>query len=381
MKVAIVKERSLYEMRVAASVETVKKMIALGLEVIVEKGAGMASAIRDEDYKNAGATLAKDFAAAVQKADIVLKVQRPLSSKEEGIDEVSLLPQEVTLIAMLAPYNTPEQFKNYASRKITAFSLELAPRITRAQSMDVLSSQGNLAGYRAVIEASTLFGRVFPMMMTAAGTVPPARILILGAGVAGLQAIATARRLGAIVSAFDVRAAAKEQVESLGATFISVESEEKGEGTGGYAKEMSADYQKRQAEKIHEAVQKSDIVITTALIPGKPAPRLVTESMVRDMKEGSVIIDMAVEAGGNVEGSALAQVTEKHGVKICGYANLPSRIARDASALYARNVFNFLDLLWDKEQKKLNINLEDDIIKATTITQKGKIIHPQFSSK
>ncbi|GAO97813.1 NAD(P) transhydrogenase subunit alpha part 1 [Caedimonas varicaedens] len=381
MKVAIVKERSPYEMRVAASVETVKKMIALGLEVIVEKGAGIASAIRDEDYKNAGATLAKDFAAAVQKADIVLKVQRPLSSKEEGIDEVSLLPQEVTMIAMLAPYNTPEQFKNYASRKITAFSLELAPRITRAQSMDVLSSQSNLSGYRAVIEASNLFGRVFPMMMTAAGTVPPARILILGAGVAGLQAIATARRLGAIVSAFDVRAAAKEQVESLGATFISVESEEKGEGTGGYAKEMSADYQKRQAEKIHEAVQKSDIVITTALIPGKPAPRLVTDSMVRDMKEGSVIVDMAVEAGGNVEGSALAQVTEKHGVKICGYANLPSRIARDASALYARNIFNFLNLLWDKEQKKLNINLEDDIIKATAITQKGKIIHPQFASK
>ena len=381
MKVAIVKERSPHEMRVAASVETVKKMIALGLEVIVEKGAGIASAIRDEDYKNAGATLAKDFAVAVQKADIVLKVQHPLSSTEEEIDEVSLLPQEVTLIAMLAPYNTPEQFKNYASRKITAFSLELAPRITRAQSMDVLSSQSNLAGYRAVIEASTLFGRVFPMMMTAAGTVPPARILILGAGVAGLQSIATARRLGAIVSAFDVRAAAKEQVESLGATFISVESEEKGEGTGGYAKEMSADYQKRQAEKIHEAVQKSDIVITTALIPGKPAPRLVTDSMVRDMKEGSVIVDMAVEAGGNVEGSALAQVTEKHGVKICGYANLPSRIARDASALYARNVFNFLDLLWDKEQKKLNINLEDDIIKATAITQKGKIIHPQFGPK
>jgi len=381
MKVAIVKERSPHEMRVAASVETVKKMIALGLEVIVEKGAGIASAIRDEDYKNAGATLAKDFAAAVQKADIVLKVQRPLSSKEEGIDEVSLLPQEVTMIAMLAPYNTPEQFKNYASRKITAFSLELAPRITRAQSMDVLSSQSNLSGYRAVIEASTLFGRVFPMMMTAAGTVPPARILILGAGVAGLQAIATARRLGAIVSAFDVRAAAKEQVESLGATFISVESEEKGEGTGGYAKEMSADYQKRQAEKIHEAVQKSDIVITTALIPGKPPPRLVTDSMVRDMKEGSVIVDMAVEAGGNVEGSVLAQVTEKHGVKICGYANLPSRIARDASALYARNIFNFLNLLWDREQKKLNINLEDDIIKATIITQKGKIIHPQFASK
>lgn len=379
MKVAIVKERTPREMRVAASVETVKKMIALGLEVIVEKGAGLGAAIRDEDYKSAGAALAKDFAAAVQKADVVLKVQRPLLSKE--IDEISILPEGVTLIAMLAPYTAPEQFKNYASRKITAFSLELAPRITRAQSMDVLSSQSNLAGYRAVMEASNLFGRAFPMMMTAAGTIPPARVLILGAGVAGLQAIATARRLGAIVSAFDVRAAAKEQVESLGASFISVESEEKGEGTGGYAKEMSADYQKRQAEKIHEAVKKNDIVITTALIPGKPSPRLITDSMIRDMKEGSVIVDMAVEAGGNVEGSEVSEVVKKHGVQICGYANLPSRIARDASALYARNILNFLTLLWDKEQKKLNINLEDDIIKATAITQKGKIIHPQFGAK
>lgn len=381
MKVAIVKERRLHETRVAASAETVKKMIALGFEVIVEKGAGLASAIRDEDYKTAGAHLAKDFAACVQKADIVLKVQRPLSKEEGGIDEIAALPEGSTLIAMLSPHTAPEQFREYAARKINALSLELAPRITRAQAMDVLSSQSNLAGYRAVIEASTLFGRVFPMMMTAAGTVPPARVLILGAGVAGLQAIATARRLGAIVSAFDVRAAAREQVESLGASFVSVESEEVGEGTGGYAKEMSVDYQKRQAEKIHETVKKNDIIITTALIPGKPAPRLITEPMIRDMKEGSVIIDMAVEAGGNVEGSELGKVIEKHGVKICGYGNLSSRIARDASALYARNMLNFLTLLWDNEQKKLHINLEDEIIKATAITQGGKIIHPQFDGK
>jgi NAD(P) transhydrogenase subunit alpha len=381
MKIAIVKERRPTEMRVAASVETVKKMCAMGLKVVVEKGAGLASAIRDEDFKEAGATLAKDFSNTVQSANVILKVQRPLSSEEGPIDEISAIPEGATLIGMLAPYSSAHCFKSYNSQKITSFSLELVPRITRAQSMDVLSSQSNLAGYRAVIEASALFGRVFPLMMTAAGTLPPTKVLILGAGVAGLQAIATARRLGAVVSAFDVRSAAKEQVESLGATFISVESDETGEGTGGYAKEMSADYQKRQKEKIHEALQKNDIIITTALIPGKSAPLLITESMLEGIKEGSVIVDMAVEAGGNVEGSVLNQVIEKNGVKICGYGNLSSRIARDASALYARNVFNFLSLLWDKQQEKLNIDFNDEIIKATAITHEGKIIHPQFASQ
>ena len=378
MKIAVVKERRPQESRVAASPETVKKMIALGLEVSVEKDAGLASAFSDQEYEKSGAKIAKDYKTCVQGADIVLKVQRPLLESEGKIDESLSLPEGSILIGMLNPYGTPEQFTTYNTRQVRSFSLELAPRITRAQNLDVLSSQNNLAGYRAVVEGAALFGRAFPMMMTAAGTIPPARILILGAGVAGLQAIATARRLGAIVSAFDVRSVAKEQVESLGATFISVESEETGEGTGGYAKEMSQDYQKKQSEKIHESVQKSDIVITTALIPGKPAPRLITSAMIADMKPGSVIVDMALETGGNVEGSQKDQIVDHHQVQICGYSNLPSRIARDASALYARNVFNFLTLLLKKNEEKFDLNLEDEIIKATLVTQEGQIINPQF---
>ena len=378
MKIAIVKERRPFEMRVAASPETVKKMVALGLTVRVEKGAGLSSAISDQDYQNAGASIATNYSSCVSKADIVLKVQRPLMEGDGKTEEFSGLPKGATLIGMLNPYSAPEQFKHYITRQIQSFSLELAPRITRAQNLDVLSSQNNLAGYRAVIEGATLFGRAFPMMMTAAGTIAPARVLILGAGVAGLQAIATARRLGAIVSAFDVRAAAKEQVESLGATFISVESEETGEGTGGYAKEMSQKYQEQQGQKIHEAVQKSDIVITTALIPGRPAPRLITEAMIADMKPGSVVVDMAVETGGNVEGSEINQIVTKHHVQICGYANLPSRIARDATALYARNVFNFLSLLLQKTDDKFEMNLDDEIIKATLVTQNDQILNPQF---
>ncbi|MGI4852114.1 MAG: Re/Si-specific NAD(P)(+) transhydrogenase subunit alpha [Janthinobacterium lividum] len=378
MKIAIVKERRPFEMRVAATPETVKKMVALGLTISVEKGAGLASAISDQDYQNAGATIVATYNACVSKANVVLKVQRPLMEGEGKTEEFSALPKGSTLIAMLSPYASPEQFKQYNTRQIQSFSLELAPRITRAQNLDVLSSQNNLAGYRAVIEGATLFGRAFPMMMTAAGTIAPARVLILGAGVAGLQAIATARRLGAIVSAFDVRAAAKEQVESLGATFISVESEETGEGTGGYAKEMSQTYQDQQAQKIHEVVQKSDIVITTALIPGKPAPRLVTDTMIAAMKAGSVVVDMAVETGGNVEGSEVNQVVIKHNVQICGYANLPSRIARDATALYARNVFNFLSLLLQKTDDKFEMHLEDEIIKATLVTKDDQILNAQF---
>ena len=378
MKVSILKERRPQECRVAASPETVKKLLELGLTVTVEKGAGLASSMRDEDYKAVGAHIAKDVPSCLEKAQIVLKVQRPLAKGEGDVDEVSALPEGAFLIGMLSPHTAPEQCASYAAQKIQAFSLELAPRITRAQSIDVLSSQSNLAGYRAVIEASFLFDRVFPMMMTAAGTVPPARVLILGAGVAGLQAIATARRLGAIVSAFDVRVAAKEQVESLGASFISVEREEEGEGRGGYAREMSTDYQKRQSEKIQEALSTNDIVITTALIPGKPAPCLISHEMLSCMKSGSVIVDMAVEAGGNVAGSELGKVVEKKGVKICGYGNLASRVARDATALYARNVLNFIRLLWDDGQKKMHVNLEDEIIKNTLLTQEGRVVHPQF---
>ncbi|MBN9412875.1 MAG: Re/Si-specific NAD(P)(+) transhydrogenase subunit alpha [Candidatus Paracaedimonas acanthamoebae] len=380
MKIAIPKERRTGETRVAASPDTVKKLVGMGFEVIVEKEAGLSASIPDEQYQEAGATIMKDFSSTVSQAQIVLKVQSPLHKGEGELDEISLLPKDVVLIGMLSPYANREQLSYYVKSKITSFSLEFVPRITRAQSMDVLSSQTNLAGYRAVIEASQVFDRAFPMMMTAAGTIAPARVLILGAGVAGLQAIATARRLGAVVSAFDVRAAAKEQVESLGATFVFVEADESGEGSGGYAKEMSEDYKKRQSAKIKEEIAKNDIVITTALIPGKQAPLLITEDMVQAMKPGSVIVDMAIEAGGNCNLTEVGKVKEKHGVKIVGYPQLATRIPRDSSALYARNILNFLSLLYDKEAKTLKLELEDEILQAAVLTHGGKIIHPQFQS-
>lgn len=380
MKIAIPKERRIGETRVAASPDTVKKLVGMGFEVIVEKEAGLSASIPDEQYQEAGATIMKDFSSTVSQAQIILKVQSPLHKGEGEIDEISLLPKDAILIGMLSPYTNREQFNYYVKSKITSFSLEFVPRITRAQSMDVLSSQTNLAGYRAIIEASQVFDRAFPMMMTAAGTIAPARVLILGAGVAGLQAIATARRLGAVVSAFDVRAAAKEQVESLGATFVFVEADESGEGSGGYAKEMSEDYKKRQSAKIKEEISKNDIIITTALIPGKQAPLLITEDMVQAMKPGSVIVDMAIEAGGNCNLTELGKVKEKHGVKIVGYPQLATRIPRDSSALYARNILNFLSLLYDKEAKTLKLELEDEILQAAVLTHGGKIIHPQFQS-
>lgn len=282
---------------------------------------------------------------------------------------------------MLAPFDNRAALPGWAAKNLSTFALELIPRITRAQTMDVLSSQSNLAGYRAVIEAANAFGRAFPMMMTAAGTVPPARVLVLGAGVAGLQAIATARRLGAIVSAFDVRAAAKEQVQSLGATFVEVEGAENAETSGGYAKEVSEDFKMRQQAKIHETLKKSDIAIATALIPGKPAPVLITEAMVKDMKPGSVIVDLAVERGGNCPLSEAGKVVQKHGVTLIGHDNMPSRIAVDASALYARNVFSFLSLLINKDKKdELHINVEDEIIKGTLLTHQGQVVHPQFTT-
>ncbi len=380
MKIAIPKERRAGETRVAASPDTIKKLIDMGFDVCVEKGAGILASIPDEQFKNAGATLAQDFASTVAKANIVLKVQSPLLKGEGELDEASLLPQGTILIGMLSPYNNRDQLNQYTKTKITSFSLELVPRITRAQSMDVLSSQTNLAGYRAVIEAAQVFNRAFPMMMTAAGTITPARVLILGAGVAGLQAIATAKRLGAVVSAFDVRAAAKEQVESLGATFIFVDANESGEGTGGYAKEMSEDYKRRQSEKIKEAISKNDIVITTALIPGKQAPLLITEDMVEAMKPGSVVVDMAIEAGGNCSLAEYGKIKEKHGVKIIGYPQLATHVSRDSSALYARNILNFLSLLYDKESKTLKVEFEDEILQAAVLTHAGKIVHPQFQS-
>ncbi|MFN7709628.1 MAG: Re/Si-specific NAD(P)(+) transhydrogenase subunit alpha [Holosporales bacterium] len=387
MKIAVLKESRPYEARVAATPETVKKMISRGLEVVVETGAGLASSFSDDAFKEAGAVIAKSTAAAVKDAAIILKVQRPevgtaKKTSKSAEDEGSLsLPSGSLLIGMLAPHADHESLKAYARQKITTISLELVPRITRAQTMDVLSSQANLAGYRAVIEAASLYDKALPLMMTAAGTVAAAKVLILGAGVAGLQAIATARRLGAIVSAFDVRAAAKEQVLSLGATFIEVQSEETGEGTGGYAKEMSADYQKRQAEKITEAMAASDIVIGTALIPGKPAPKLMTEAMVKSMKPGSVIVDMATESGGNCEISEKDQIVEKYGVKIIGHSNLPSRIARDASALYARNVWNYLQLILTGDKPELHLNMADEIVAASVLTHGGEIVHPHFKGE
>jgi NAD(P) transhydrogenase subunit alpha len=370
MEVAIAKERRPEERRVAASPDTVKRMAGMGLEVLIEPGAGDGAAFSDAGYEEAGARI---DANAVDHADLVLKVQRPTA------DELSRLKRGSALIALLQALQHRDDAEAYARAGITAFDMMLVPRITRAQSMDVLSSQANLAGYKAVLDAAAAFGRAFPMMMTAAGTIAPARVLVMGAGVAGLQAIATARRLGAIVSATDVRAAAKEQVESLGATFLTVDLEamKAAETAGGYAKEMGEDFQRRQREHVGEALKKTDIVICTALIPGRKAPILVTREMLAGMKPGSVIVDLAVEQGGNVEGSALGEiVTTDNGVTILGYANMPSRIAVDASALYAKNVLAFLGLI--VKDKTLTIDTTDEIVKGTLLTREGAVVHPSF---
>jgi NAD(P) transhydrogenase subunit alpha len=381
MKVAITKETRPHEMRVAASPETVKKMAAMGLDLVVETGAGLEASFTDAAYQAAGAAIAADAASACSGAGLVLRVQRPQHG--EGVDELAFLASGTALVAILSPMQNPDDVAAYAKAGLTTFSMDLIPRITRAQAMDVLSSQSNLAGYKAVIEAAFEYGHAFPMMMTAAGTIPPARAVIMGAGVAGLQAIATARRLGAIVSAFDVRAAAKEQVESLGASFIEVDAEaaKQAETAGGYAKEMSEDYQRRQREKIHEVLKKADIVICTAQIPGKKAPVLVTGAMIADMKPGSVIVDLAIESGGNAEGGRLGEVvTTANGVKLVGYANMPSRIAADASALYAKNLLAFLGLIVDKETKGLKIDTSDEIVKGTLVTRDGAIVHPVLAA-
>jgi NAD(P) transhydrogenase subunit alpha len=382
MKIGIPKERRPSEKRVAASPETVKKLVAMGIEVVVEKEAGHASFFPDRFYREGGARIAPDAGAVFREADVILKVQRPLVEPLLEVDEIALLRPGQTLIAILDALANRDQVKVYAEKEVTSISLELLPRITRAQSMDVLSSQSNLAGYKAVIDAAYHFGRLFPMMMTAAGTIAPARVLVLGAGVAGLQAVATAKRLGAMVSAFDVRPAAKEQVESLGAKFVEVPSEEaeSAETKGGYAKEMSEEYKKKQAELIHETAKKSDIIITTALIPGKRAPVLVTEEMVRDMKPGSVIFDLAAPAGGNCPLCVMDQAVVAHGVTILSYENVPSRVPMDASILYARNVFNFLVPMIDREMKTLRIDREDEIIRGTLLTHQGRIVHPSFKS-
>jgi len=379
MKIAVPKERRSYEKRVAATPDAVKRYRALGFDVVIEAGAGVDASYLDEMYTAAGAEVISDATVALRDADLVLKVQRPMN-EGEGRNEIGLIKPGAVLVAMLNPYGARADLDAFARGNIIAMSMELVPRITRAQTMDVLSSQSNLAGYKSVLDAAEQYGRVFPMMMTAAGTVPPARVLVMGAGVAGLQAIATARRLGAIVSATDVRPVAKEQVESLGATFVMVESDEtkQAETSGGYAKEMTDDYKRRQAELITETLKKQDIVICTALIPGRAAPQLISEDMLRTMKPGSVVIDLAVEQGGNCALSEAGKIVEAYGVKIVGHRNVPSRIAVDASALYARNLVNFVTLLAAKEGGRLAINWEDEIVRGVTLTRDGAIVHPQF---
>ncbi|MDC7788643.1 Re/Si-specific NAD(P)(+) transhydrogenase subunit alpha [Rhodoplanes sp. TEM] len=374
MKIAICAEADAAEPRVAGTPETVKKMKALGADVAVEPGAGLKSGILDADYEAAGATISRD---AARDADIVLKVRRPNEMELTGYKKGALV------VAIMDPYGHEAALAALARAGVTAFAMELMPRITRAQVMDVLSSQANLAGYRAVIDASAEYGRAFPMMMTPAGTVPAAKAFIMGVGVAGLQAIATARRLGAIVTATDVRPAVKEQVASLGAKFIAVEDEEfkQAETAGGYAKEMSKEYQAKQAALVADHVKKQDIVITTALIPGRPAPRLITAEMVASMKPGSVIVDLAVERGGNVEGVKPGEVVEVNGVKIVGHLNVAGRLAASSSALYAKNLYAFLEVLIDKKTKELALNWEDEILKATCLTRDGAVVHPNFAPK
>lgn len=387
MKIAVLQERRAHEKRVAATPDSVKKLRALGFEVVVEAGAGTSCSIPDDAFAAAGAQVEPDLAKVLAGADLVLKVQRPLLAGEGELDELKLIPRNALLLGNLAPFSHPGALPLYAQAGITAVSMEMIPRITRAQAMDVLSSQSSLAGYRAVLDAAYEFHRAFPMMMTAAGTVAPAKVMVLGAGVAGLQAIATAKRLGAVVSATDVRPAAKEQVESLGGKFVMVDSEEvrNAETAGGYAKEMSEEFKRQQAQLIADTIKKQDIVICTALIPGRKAPTLVNDEMVHSMRPGSLIVDLAVEQGGNCTLSRPGEIVEVNGVRIIGHYNVPSRIATDASTLYANNLVNFVKLLVADADKttpaRIQVNFADEIIKATVLTHNGEIVHPGFVQK
>jgi NAD(P) transhydrogenase subunit alpha len=373
VKLAILKETADSERRVAATPETVRKFIALGADVAVEAGAGLGASIADSDYEGAGATVGARE-AALAGADAILGVQGPDPDSLQGARPGALVA------AMLDPFRRRERVDAYGAAGLEALAMELMPRITRAQSMDVLSSQANLAGYKAVLDAAAEYGRAFPMMMTAAGTIPAARVFVMGVGVAGLQAIATARRLGAVVSATDVRAATKEQIESLGAKAIFVEKVAgiEGEGAGGYATEMSDEYKAAQAELVSGHIAKQDIVITTALIPGRPAPRLISDAQLASMRPGSVVVDLAVEQGGNVQGSAPGEVAVRHGVRVVGHRNVPSRLAADSSALYARNLYNFLSAFWDKEAGRPVLPDEDEIVKGVRLTQSGKVVHERL---
>ncbi len=376
MKLAIPKERMADEPRVAASPDTVKKLIALGFDVCVEAGAGAGAYIADEAFAEAGASIVASSADVLKDADVVFGVR--------GLDDEQLgsVNKGAVLVAILNPHGDKERVQKYAEAGIVAIAMEFMPRISRAQSMDVLSSQSNLAGYKAVLDAAATFSRAMPMMMTAAGTVAPARVFVFGAGVAGLQAIATAKRLGAIVSATDVRRAAGEQIESLGGTFIMVENDDDdGETAAGYAKEMSEDYKRRQAELVAEHIKKQDIVITTALIPGRAAPVLISEDMVKSMKPGSVIVDLAVEQGGNCPLSKPGEVVIVHGVTIIGHRNVAGRLSVDASALYARNLLNFIAPQVDEETKTLKLDWEDETVTGTALTRDGAIIHPALTGE
>lgn len=375
MKIAAAKESSPLEARVALTPDTVKKFVAAGIDVAIEAGAGIASGIADEAYGAAGASVTNSAAEAYAGADIIVCVDTP---DDAGIAKI---PEGAILVGMMNPLDPKTSFHALNQRSIHAYAMELLPRISRAQSMDVLSSQSNLAGYRAVIEAVSATSKTVPMMMTAAGTIPPAKALILGAGVAGLQAIATAKRLGAVVSAFDVRAVVKEQVMSLGAKFVEVAASADAETSGGYAKEMDEDYKKRQAEALAAVIKTQDIVISTALIPGKPAPELITAEMVASMKAGSVIVDLAAANGGNCKlTKADDLVVTNNGVTIIGYTNMPSRAASDASPLYARNLQTFiLTLMFDKETKTLKIMSDDELIKGTLVTKGGVVVHPMLA--
>ena len=375
MKIAALKETRFGETRVAVSPETVKKFVGLGADVVIQSGAGEHARFSDEDYREAGAEISPSAIDAAQNTDLIIKVQRPSS------EELRTIGRGTKLVAILSPFNEPDSVDTYARLGIDALAMDFMPRITRAQSMDVLSSQSNLAGYKAVIDASAYFGKAMPLMMTAAGTIAPAKVFVMGAGVAGLQAIATARRLGAVVSATDVRFAAKEQVESLGANFVTVDEEamKDAETEGGYAKEMSDDFKERQAAFVAEHIKKQDIVITTALIPGRPAPRLVSSEMVRSMGAGSVIVDLAGEQGGNVELTQPGDVIETDGVTILGFENVPGRLAGDASSLLSRNVFNFISAFWDGDKSEFVVDWEDDIIKGIALTRDGEVIHSAFT--
>lgn len=376
INIAVTSERS-DEPRVAISPDTVKKLVGLGATVKVQSGAGIRSRFSDQILQSQGAVIVDKASTALEGADILLKVRRP------SVEEVSTLKRDTLVVGMMEPYGDLKELEALAAKGVAIFSMEFMPRITRAQSMDVLSSQANLAGYKAVIDGASIFGQAVPMMMTAAGTVPAAKIFIMGVGVAGLQAIATARRLGAIVSATDVRPATKEQVQSLGAKFIAVEDAEflEAQTSAGYAKPMSSAYQAKQSELIAQHLKTQDIVITTALIPGRPAPRLITRAMVENMKPGAVIVDLAAEQGGNCELTKPNQIVDANGIKISGPINLAGSVAVNASSLYAKNLLSFLETLFDKKEKNLKIDWDDEIVKGTLVARAGKIVHPNLQPK